>query len=87
MHILINGSLSCVIASIFDLLTISIYIIKSGRVMRIIINYSRTSWYGHLSNKDTSMLRTVSNVPTKFAYIFFKKTAIIRTLSNTDKGH
>ena len=55
--------------------------------MRIVINYSRTSWYGHLSNKDTSMLRTVSNVPTKFAYIFFKKTAIIRTLSNTDKGH
>ena len=41
--------------------------------MRIVINYSRTSWYGHLSNKDTSMLRTVSNVPTKFAYIFFKK--------------
>ena len=55
--------------------------------MRIIINYSRTSWYGYLSNKDTSMLRTVSNVPTKFAYIFFKKTSIIRTLSNTDKGH
>ena len=55
--------------------------------MRIIINYSRTSWYGHLSNKDTSMLRTVSNVPTKFAYIFFKKTSIIRTLTNTDKGH
>ena len=55
--------------------------------MRIVINYSRTSWYGHLSNKDTSMLWTVSSVPTKFAYIFFKKTSIIRTLSYTDTGH
>ena len=49
--------------------------------MRIVINYSRTSWYGHLSNKDTSMLRTVSNVPTKFAYIFFKKKPPLYGLS------
>ena len=37
---------------------------------------------------DTSLLRAVSNVPTKFSYIFFKKKpSIIRTLSNTDNGH
>ena len=29
--------------------------------------------YGHLSNKDISLLRTVLNVPTKFSYIFSKK--------------
>ena len=41
-----------------------------------------------LSNTDTSVLRTVSNVPTKFSYILFKKkTSIIQTLSNTDNGH
>ena len=49
--------------------------------------YSGTSRYGHLSNTDTSLLRTVSNVSTKLSYIFFKKTSIIRTLSNTDNGH
>ena len=37
-------------------------------------NYSRTSRYGHFSNRDTSIiLWTVSNVQTKFSYIFFKK--------------
>ena len=39
----------------------------------------RTSWNRHLCNTTTSILRTVSNVPTKFSYIFFKKTSIIRT--------
>ena len=43
--------------------------------------YSRTSRYGHLSITDSF------NVPTKFSYIFFNKTSIIRTLSNTDNGH
>ena len=53
-----------------------------------VIQYSRTSRYWHLSNMDTSMLWTVSNVPTKFSYIFFwKKPSIIWTLSNTDNGH
>ena len=28
--------------------------------------YSRTSPYGHLSNTDTSLLRAISYVPTKF---------------------
>ena len=56
--------------------------------MHVMYIYSRTSRYGHLSNTDTSLLRTVSNVPTKFSYIFLKKqTSIIRTLSNTDNGH
>ena len=32
--------------------------------------YSRTSLYGHLSNMDTSLLRTVSYVPTKFSNVF-----------------
>ena len=32
-------------------------------------SYSRTSPCGHLSNTDTSLLRTVSHVPTKFSYI------------------
>ena len=41
--------------------------------------YSRTSRYGHVSNTDTSTLRTVSNVPTKFSYIFLKEN-----LYNTD---
>ena len=36
---------------------------------------------------DTSLLATVSNVLTKFSSIFFKKTSIIRTLSNTENGH
>ena len=36
---------------------------------------------------DASLLRTVSNVPTKFSYIFFKKLSTIRTLSDTDNGH
>ena len=30
-------------------------------------------YYGHLSNTDTSLLRTVSYVPTKFSYISSKK--------------
>jgi len=34
---------------------------------------------------DNSLLWTVSNIPTKFSYIFFKKTSMIQTLSNTDK--
>ena len=41
--------------------------------------YSRTSLYGHLPNTDTSLLRTVFYVPTKFSNVFFKKT-----LYNTD---
>ena len=40
-----------------------------------------------LLSMDTSQLRTVSNVPTNFSYIFFKKPSIIMTLSNTDNGH
>ena len=42
-------------------------------------------YYGHLSNTDTSLLRTVSYVPTKFSYIFSKKkplkygSSLIRT--------
>ena len=47
---------------------------------------SRTSRYVRLSNTDTSPLRATSNVSTKFSYIFFKKTSIIRTL-DTDNGH
>ena len=39
----------------------------------LLLNYSRTSRYRHFSNTDTSILRTVSNVPTTFSYIFFKK--------------
>ena len=35
-------------------------------------HYSRTSRHRQLSNTDTSLLRTVSHVPTKFSYIFFK---------------
>ena len=38
----------------------------------LLLNYSRTSQYGHFSNTDTSILGTVSNVPKKFSYIFFK---------------
>ena len=36
---------------------------------------------------DTSLIRTVSNVPTKFSYISYKNTPIIRTLYKTDNGH
>ena len=36
---------------------------------------------------DTSLLRTVSYVPTKFSYISSKKTSTIWTLSNADNGH
>ena len=32
---------------------------------------SRTSHYGHLSNTDTCLLHTVSNVLTKFSYNYF----------------
>ena len=39
-----------------------------------LIQYSRISRYGH-----PALLRTVSNVPTKFSYIFFKKPSLIRT--------
>ena len=39
----------------------------------LLLNYSRTSQYRHFSNTDTSILWTVSNVPTKFSYILFKK--------------
>ena len=34
--------------------------------------FSVTSWYGHLSNMDTSILR-IENITTKFSYIFLKK--------------
>ena len=40
-----------------------------------------------LINTNTSLLRTVFNVPTKFPCISFKKNSIIRTLSNMDNGH
>ena len=46
---------------------------------KLVSKYSGTSWYGYLSNTDTSLLQTVSNVPRKFSYIFFKKN-----LYNTD---
>ena len=49
--------------------------------------YSRTSRYGHLSNTDSSLLRTVSNVPRNSHIFSFKKTSIIPILSNTDNGH
>ena len=39
-----------------------------------LIQHSRTSPYRH-----PALLRTVSNVPTKFSYIFFKKPSLIRT--------
>ena len=39
----------------------------------LLLNCCRTSQYRHHSNTDTSILRKVSNVPTKFSYIFFKK--------------
>ena len=39
----------------------------------IIMNLSITSPYGHLSNTDTSLLRTVPLVPTKCPYIFYKE--------------
>ena len=54
------------------------HMIISGRK-----GYSWTSRYGHLSNTDSSLLRTVSNFLTKFSYIFFKKASIIPTLSNS----
>ena len=40
-----------------------------------------------LGTDTCRLLRTVSNVQTKFPYILLKKTSIIRSLSNTDKGH
>ena len=45
----------------------------TNRFLFLLLNYSRTSPYRHLSNTDTSILRTASNVPTKFSHIFFKK--------------
>ena len=44
------------------------------------IMYSRTSRYGHLSNTDTSLLRTVSYVPKKILIHQFSK----KPLCNTD---
>ena len=44
----------------------------------LLLNYSRPSQNGHLSIR-TPTLRTVSNVSTKFLYIFFKQN-----LYNTD---
>ena len=44
--------------------------------------YSRTSPYGHLSNTDTSLIRTVHLVPGKCPYILCKNN-----LYNTDNGH
>ena len=62
---------------------------KQGSTLDVRFNevYSRTSPYGHLSNTDTSPIRTVSYVPTKFSYISSKKPSMIRTLPNTDNGH
>ena len=39
------------------------------------------------SNMDTSLSRTVSNVPTNSHIFAIKKTSIIWTLSNTDNRH
>ena len=41
--------------------------------------YSRTPPYRHLSNTDTSPLRTISYVPTKFSYILFEPRRVART--------
>ena len=43
------------------------------------VHLQKTSPCGHLSNTDTSLLRTVSHVPTKFSYISSSKN-----LYNTD---
>ena len=43
--------------------------------------YSRTSLYGHLYITDSFQC------PDKISYIFFKKTSIVWTVSNTDNGH
>ena len=40
---------------------------KINGFLFLLLNYSQTSQYGHFSNTDTSILRTVSNVPTKFS--------------------
>ena len=45
----------------------------------LLLNYCQGSWYGHLSNTDTSILRTISNVLTKFSDISLKRTSIIQT--------
>ena len=50
-------------------------------ILLLEFEYSWTSRYGHLSITDSF------TVPTKFSYIFFNKTSIIWTLSNTDNGH
>ena len=50
-------------------------------ILLLEFEYSWTSRYGHLSITDSF------NVPTKFSYIFYNKTSIILTLSNTDNGH
>ena len=49
---------------------------RQGSTLDVRFNevYSRTSPYGHLSDTDTSPIRTVSYVPTKFSYISSKKT-------------
>ena len=49
--------------------------------------YSRTSRYGHLSNTDSSLLRTVSNVLRNSHIFSLKETSIIPTFSNTDNRH
>ena len=64
------------------------FIETSKHHISMLHKYSRTSWYGHLSNTDSSLLRTVSYICTdKILIPFLKKTSIIRTLSNMDNGH
>ena len=46
----------------------------------ISLSPTKLQLYGHFSNTDTSILWTVSNVPTKFSYIFFKILSLIRTM-------
>ena len=75
-----------------DAMNLKIHVIKSSESFaEITINegtsfmqhtrsiYSRTSLYGHLSDTDTSIVRTVSFVPTKSLHVFLKNT-----LYNTD---
>ena len=53
----------------------------------LLLNYNRTTRYGHFSDTDTSILLTVSNVPTKFSYFLLKKPYHTDSLSYTDNGH
>ena len=50
--------------------SVCVYIMRGLESFAIM--YSRTSRYGHLSNTDTSLLRIVFYVPTKFSYISSK---------------